>query len=48
MNKHVLTVLMSSAFLLTACGGDDDSIVFDDGIPKNNIDKPFVTSTEYT
>ena len=30
MNKHVLTVLMSSAFLLTACGGDDDSIVFDD------------------
>lgn len=48
MNKHVLTVLMSSAFLLTACGGDDDSIVFDDGVPKNNIDKPFVTSTEYT
>lgn len=48
MNKKLLAVLMSSAFLLTACGGDDDPIVFDDGVPKNNIDKPFVTSTEYT
>lgn len=49
MNKHVLTVLMSSAFLLTACGGDDDPIVFDDGIPKNNIVNPVVgTPTVYT
>lgn len=49
MNKKLLAVLMSSAFLLTACGGDDDSSVFDDGIPKNNIVNPVVaTPTAYT
>lgn len=49
MKKTLLTVLMSSsAILLTACGGGDSSFVADDGIPKNNIDKPYVTSTEYT
>lgn len=49
MKKTLLTVLMSSsAILLTACGGGDSSFVADDGVPKNNIDKPYVTSTEYT
>lgn len=49
MNKKLLAVLMSSAFLLTACGGDDDSSVSDDGIPKNNIVNPVVdTPTAYT
>ena len=49
MNKKLLAVLMSSTFLLTACGGDDDSFVFDDGILKNNIVNPVVdTPTAYT
>ena len=46
MKKHVLTVLISSAFLLTACGsgdGGDSTYVVDDGIPKNNIVNPVVT-----
>ena len=47
MNKKLLAVLMSSAFLLTACGGDDDSSVFDDGIPKNNIVNPVVKVSAY-
>ena len=49
MNKKLLAVLMGSTFLLTACGGDDDSFVFDDGILKNNIVNPVVdTPTAYT
>ena len=47
MNKKLLAVLMSSAFLLTACGGDDDSSVSDDGIPKNNIVNPVVKVESY-
>ena len=51
MKKTLLTVLMSSsAILLTACGSGDDDWSFSGGeqIPVNNIDKPYVTSTEYT
>jgi len=44
-------VLISSAFLLTACGsgdGGDSTYVVDDGIPKNNIANPVVkTPTSY-
>ena len=52
MKKHVLTVLISSAFLLTACGSGDDggstSVIVDDGIPKNNIVNPVVRVESYT
>lgn len=48
MNKKLLAVLMGSTFLLTACGGDDDSFVFDDGILKNNIVAPVVKTDIYT
>ena len=51
MKKHVLTVLISSAFLLTACGsgdGGDSTYVVDDGIPKNNIVNPVVRVESYT
>lgn len=50
MKKHVLTVLISSAFLLTACGsgdGEDSTYVVDDGIPKNNIANPVVKTQVY-
>lgn len=50
MKKHVLTVLISSAFLLTACGsgdGGDSTYVVDDGIPKNNIVNPVVKTQDY-
>ena len=50
MKKHVLTVLISSAFLLTACGsgdGGDSTYVVDDGIPKNNIANPVVKTQVY-
>jgi pimeloyl-ACP methyl ester carboxylesterase len=51
MKKHVLTMLISSAFLLTACGsgdGGDSTYVVDDGIPKNNIVNPVVRVESYT
>lgn len=51
MKKHILTVLISSSILLTACGGDggsDTSYVIDDGIPKNNIVAPVVKIVTYT
>ncbi|MEN3977765.1 alpha/beta fold hydrolase [Acinetobacter sp. CWB-B33] len=51
MKKHVLTVLISSAFLLTACGsgdGGDSTYVVGDGIPKNNIANPVVRVESYT
>ncbi len=50
MKKHVLSVLISSAFLLTACGsgdGGDYTYVVDDGIPKNNIADPVVRVETY-
>lgn len=50
MKKHVLTVLISSTFLLTACGGGDGgdyTYVVDDGIPKNNIADPVVRVETY-
>lgn len=53
MKKHILAVFVSSSVLvLTACGGgdgDSTSVGVDDGIPKNNIVNPVVTTpTAYT
>ena len=53
MKKHILAVFVSSSMLvLTACGGgdgDSTSVGVDDGIPKNNIVNPVVTTpTAYT
>lgn len=53
MKKHILVVFVSSSVLvLTACGGgdgDSTSVGVDDGIPKNNIVNPVVTTpTAYT
>lgn len=53
MKKHILVVFVSSSVLvLTACGGGDGgstSVGVDDGIPKNNIVNPVVTTpTAYT
>lgn len=52
MKKHILTVCVCSAFLLTACGGGDGDggnsvFVPDDGIPKNNIANPVVKTEAY-
>lgn len=51
MNKSLLTVLIGSVFVLTACGsgdGGDSTYVVDDGIPKNNIVNPVVRVESYT
>ena len=48
MKKTLLTVLMSSSVLfLTACGSDDNDLVFNgpnNGIPVNNIKNPVVST----